>query len=128
MDIVDPHRHDANDAAPKWAALAEYAQEHSDRVRRCVAVVRDQHGDLRALDLTVEGIEQKIAAATNKDLMETLPTSEEYGFYAGPTHARSLLTTRPRSSAQQVLHPDGAPRPRPRRRCGPWGAGARPAP
>ncbi|MEP9384603.1 DEAD/DEAH box helicase [Nocardioides cheoyonin] len=72
MDIVDPHRHDLADAAPKWSALARYAQEHSARVRRCVAVIRDQQGDLRALDLTTEGIAETIAPATNKDLLDAV--------------------------------------------------------
>ncbi len=72
LDIVDPHRHDANDAAPKWAALATYAAEHPDGLRRVLAVIRDASGSLRALDLRADGIADKVAAATNKDLMEAL--------------------------------------------------------
>lgn len=51
LDLIDPHRHDANDAAPKWTALATYAADHPDGLRRVLAVIRDAHGDLRALDL-----------------------------------------------------------------------------
>lgn len=72
LDIIDPHRHDLVDAAPKWAALATYATDHPDRVRRVLAVIRDAAGDLRALDLTQPGITEKIAAATNQDFMEAL--------------------------------------------------------
>jgi type III restriction enzyme len=76
MDIVDPHRHDLADTSAKWAALARYAQDHADRVRRCIAVVKI--GDkLRALDLTAEGIGDQIGAATNKNLVETV--FESYG-------------------------------------------------
>lgn len=45
MDIVDPHRHDLADAAPKWAALARYASNHVGRVRRVLAVIRTISGD-----------------------------------------------------------------------------------
>lgn len=76
LDIIDPHRHDANDAAPKWEALARYAAEHAERLRRVLAVIRDVRGHLRALDLTKEGIAEKVAAATNKDLMESLFAAE----------------------------------------------------
>ncbi|MEV0710409.1 DEAD/DEAH box helicase [Nocardia aurea] len=71
MDIVDPHRHDLADTSAKWAALARYAQDHSDRVRRCLAVIKI--GDkLRALDLTANDIADRIGAATNKSLVETI--------------------------------------------------------
>ncbi len=76
LDVIDPHRHDLADAAPKWAALAKYASDHNALVRRVLAVIRDASGDLRALDLTKEGIGEKIAAATNKELMESLFASE----------------------------------------------------
>lgn len=76
LDIIDPHRHDLADAAPKWAALARYAVDHANRVRRVLAVIRDAHGELRALDLTKSGIEEKVAAAVNEDLMEALFASE----------------------------------------------------
>lgn len=72
IDIVDPHRHDLVDAAPKWAALANYASDHPEHLRRVLAVIRDSSGALRALDLRQDGIAGKVTAATNKDLMETL--------------------------------------------------------
>ncbi len=52
------------------------AADHETRVRRVLAVIRDASGNLRALDLTKEGIGEKITAATNKDLMESLFASE----------------------------------------------------
>jgi len=76
MDILDPHRHDLADAAPKWSALARYATEHPDRVRRVLAVIRDNSGTLRALDLTADGVGEQVAEATNKELMEALFASE----------------------------------------------------
>lgn len=76
LDIIDPHRHDLVDAAPKWAALSQYASDHSALVRRVLAVIRDGSGNLRALDLTKDGIREQVAAATNKDLMESLFTRE----------------------------------------------------
>ncbi|ORM25200.1 DEAD/DEAH box helicase family protein [Williamsia sp. 1135] len=71
MDIVDPHRHDLADTSAKWAALARYAQDHSDRVRRCAAITKIG-GHFRALDLTTKGIEERVAAATNANLIEAL--------------------------------------------------------
>ncbi len=71
MDIVDPHQHNQADTGPKWSALAKYAQDHSDRVRRCMAVI-ELGGKLRALDLTAPGIEDRLKAATNTALIETL--------------------------------------------------------
>lgn len=76
MDIVDPHRHDQTDTASKWSALAKYAQDHSDRVRRVLAVIKDSSGDLRALDLTKDGIGPKAAAAINGVSMEALFAAE----------------------------------------------------
>lgn len=72
VDIIDPHRHDLADSAPKWAALAQYATDHPEHVRRVLAVIRNNAGTLRALDLTTPGIGQHIATATNKELMEAL--------------------------------------------------------
>jgi type III restriction enzyme len=76
MDIIDPHRHDLADAAPKWSGLASYAQDHSDRVRRVLAVIKTTDGELRALDLTADSISEKLEAAVNKDLLEALFVSE----------------------------------------------------
>ncbi|MFE3289410.1 DEAD/DEAH box helicase [Rhodococcus sp. NPDC059234] len=71
MDIVDPHRFDLADTSAKWSALARYAQDHTDRVRRCLAVAKVD-GKLRALDLTAPGIDDKIAEATNQNLIEAI--------------------------------------------------------
>jgi type III restriction enzyme len=76
MDIVDPHRHDTADAAPKWAALANYADDHPEHLRRVLAVIRDPDGQLRALDLTATGIAKKVASANDKAKMEALFASE----------------------------------------------------
>ncbi|WP_415395012.1 DEAD/DEAH box helicase [Rhodococcus globerulus] len=75
MDIVDPHRYDLADTSAKWSALARYAQDHSDRVRRCLAIIK-MGSALRALDLTTTGIDRKIAAATNQNLIEDLFEAE----------------------------------------------------
>ncbi|RIR62277.1 DEAD/DEAH box helicase [Mycobacteroides abscessus] len=75
MDIVDPHRHDLADTSAKWAALSRYAQDHPDRVRRCLAITRI-NGSLRALDLTKDGIDKRIAEATNPILIEVIFTAE----------------------------------------------------
>ena len=45
-------------------------------MRRVLAVIRDGSGNLRVLDLTKDGIREQVAAATNKDLMESLFTRE----------------------------------------------------
>lgn len=76
VDIVDPHRHDGADTAPKWAALARYAEDHPDIYRRVLAVIRDEDGVLRALDLTATGMQEKVAAAGDKAKMEALFASD----------------------------------------------------
>ncbi len=77
MDVLDPHRHDATDAAPEWAALADHASDHPDRV---LAVIRDASGDLRALDLTAAGVGDRVAKATNEELREALFAAEGTAF------------------------------------------------
>lgn len=75
MDIIDPHRHDLAEASAKWSALATYAQGHRERVRRCLAVA-EVDGTLRAIDLTIDGVADKVGAATNKALLEALFESD----------------------------------------------------
>lgn len=75
MDIVDPHQHNQADTGPKWGALAKYAQAHPNQVRRCLAVI-EAGGRLRALDLTLEDVTDKIEAATNRALVEALFESD----------------------------------------------------
>lgn len=72
IDIVDPHRHDAADAAPKWAALAKYAADHPKHLRRVVAVIKDSDGVLRALDLGAADNRARVAEATDGAKMEAL--------------------------------------------------------
>jgi type III restriction enzyme len=76
MDVIDPRPHDLTDAGAKWAALARYATDHPDRVRRALAFIRDASGALRALDLTADGIDENVAMATDKDLMEAVFAAE----------------------------------------------------
>ncbi|MFW0797647.1 DEAD/DEAH box helicase family protein [Gordonia sp. CPCC 205515] len=71
MDIVDPHRFDLADTSAKWSALARYAQDHTENVRRCLAVAM-VGGSLKALDLTTPGIDDRIAAATNQNLIAAI--------------------------------------------------------
>ena len=78
IDIVDPHRHDQTDAAAKWGALAQYAQDHADRVRRVIAVIEDSTRTLRALDLTARERGDQLATATDRNLMEDLFQEEGY--------------------------------------------------
>ncbi|WGI35866.1 hypothetical protein QDT91_27625 (plasmid) [Mycolicibacterium aubagnense] len=75
MDIVDPHRYDLADTSAKWSALARYAQDHSDRVRRCLAVIK-VGGALQALDLKIDGIDERLLGATNGILIEALFAAE----------------------------------------------------
>ncbi|WP_203338622.1 DEAD/DEAH box helicase [Nocardioides limicola] len=75
MDIVDPHQHNQADTGPKWSALAKYAQDHPDRVRRCLAII-EVGGRIRALDLTAPGVAERVAAATNQSLIEALYDAE----------------------------------------------------
>lgn len=79
LDIVDPHRHDLADAGPKWSALARYASEHPDRLRRVVAVTKIG-GVLRALDLRTEGVEEALRNATNLDLIEGVFADSGYTY------------------------------------------------
>ena len=78
IDIVDPHRHDLTDAAPKWSALARYAHDHPDSLRRVIAVSKVTGGALRALDLREPGMADKVVAATSPDLLEDLFVDQGY--------------------------------------------------
>jgi type III restriction enzyme len=51
VDLVDPHRPDEADTAPKWAGLAKYASDHGRLFRRVVAVIKGEDGKLQSLDL-----------------------------------------------------------------------------
>ncbi|MDP3950093.1 DEAD/DEAH box helicase [Microbacterium sp.] len=80
IDVVDPHRHDLSDAAPKWSALAQYAQDHPDRLRRVIAVSKVTGGALRALDLREPGMADQLGASTNPDLLEDLFVDRGYAY------------------------------------------------
>ncbi|QIK50354.1 DEAD/DEAH box helicase family protein (plasmid) [Gordonia terrae] len=75
MDIVDPHDYTRSDTSTKWSALSRYAQDHPDRVRRCLAIAKVA-GSLRALDLTKVGIDERIGEATNQNLIEAIFVTE----------------------------------------------------
>lgn len=66
VDIVDPHRPDQADTGPKWTGLSRYAQEHSNRFRRVVAVVKDAEGKLAGLDLKMAAVEKALGKAGNE--------------------------------------------------------------
>lgn len=72
VDIVDPHLHSDSATSAKWSALAMYAADHPDGLRRVVAVIRDAHGVLRALDLRAEHIAEELALATDQQKIEAL--------------------------------------------------------
>ncbi|MEV7051974.1 DEAD/DEAH box helicase [Streptomyces anulatus] len=68
VDVVDPHGHQGSDTGPKWAALSRWAQAHHDKVRRVVAVIKVAD-ELKALDLTADGIAERLdGCATKADI------------------------------------------------------------
>lgn len=71
VDVVDPHGHQNADTGPKWAGLARWAAEHRDMVRRVVAVIK-VGADLLALDLTADGIAERLDACATKHDIEAL--------------------------------------------------------
>jgi type III restriction enzyme len=71
VDVVDPHRHNEADTGPKWSGLATWASENADKVRRAVAVIK-VGANLKALDLTQEGIVERLERCTSKDDIEAL--------------------------------------------------------
>lgn len=71
IDIVDPHQHNQADTGPKWAGLARWAARNDDKVRRVVAVIKDGE-QLKALDLTREGIAELLDNCHSKSDIETL--------------------------------------------------------
>ncbi|QMU96300.1 hypothetical protein FVO59_03060 [Microbacterium esteraromaticum] len=58
VDIIDPHL-DHGDSRDKWRGLAEYAADHSDVIRRAVAVVRIGETDW-GLDLSKPSIREAL--------------------------------------------------------------------
>ncbi|GAB2734038.1 DEAD/DEAH box helicase [Nocardioides pakistanensis] len=79
VDIVDPHGHQSADTGPKWAGLARWAHDHSDKVRRVVAVIKVGE-NLLALDLTADDIADRLDACSTKSDIEAL-FDEHGGLY-----------------------------------------------
>lgn len=61
VDIIDPHDPSRSDTVAKWAALARYAQAHSDRLGRVLAVIDEKKGSDQLVQLNLAG--EKAAAA-----------------------------------------------------------------
>jgi type III restriction enzyme len=51
LDVVDPHRPNEADTAPKWLGLAEYGTKHGSNFRRILAVIKNDKDQLASLDL-----------------------------------------------------------------------------
>jgi len=66
IDVVDPHRPDRSDTAPKWIGLAKYAETHGDYFRRVLAVIRDAGDTLISLDLKNPEVAEHLAKASNE--------------------------------------------------------------
>ncbi|MCX4421461.1 DEAD/DEAH box helicase [Streptomyces mirabilis] len=71
VDVVDPHGHQASDTGPKWAALSRWAEANRDKVRRVVAVIKVAE-ELKALDLTADGIAARLGGCTTKADIEAV--------------------------------------------------------
>lgn len=72
VDIIDPHQHNDAATSARWAALAKYAEDHPTVLRRVLAIIRDSHGQMRALDLTASGIRERLAEADDQARVEAL--------------------------------------------------------
>ena len=66
VDIIDPHRPDAADTAPKWHGLAKYSDNHRTHFRRVLAVVKNADDTLMSLDLKNPEVATQLAAASNE--------------------------------------------------------------
>jgi type III restriction enzyme len=71
VDVVDPHGHQGSDTGPKWAALSRWGQANHEKVRRVVAVVKVAD-ELKALDLTADGIAERLDTCATKADIEIL--------------------------------------------------------
>jgi type III restriction enzyme len=65
-DIIDPHRPNTSDTAPKWAGLAHYATAHGHLFRRIEAVIGRSDGTLLSVDLKNPEAGKTLARATNE--------------------------------------------------------------
>lgn len=70
-DILDPHRIDLVDAAPKAAALAKFADKHASDFGRVELIIKD--GDeLHRLDLGSEAVRAKVREVTTAEHLRAL--------------------------------------------------------
>lgn len=69
LDIVDPHQHNQSDTGPKWAGLARWAERNNELVRRVVAVIKTDT-TLRALDLTKDGVVERLDSCRGRSDIE----------------------------------------------------------
>lgn len=58
VDIIDPHL-DHGDSRDKWLGLAQYAADHSDLIRRAIAVIRIGETDW-GLDLAKQSVREAL--------------------------------------------------------------------
>lgn len=66
VDIIDPHRPDAADTAPKWRGLAAFASSYSSRFRKVLAVVKDSDDRLLSLDLRNSDVAHALESASTE--------------------------------------------------------------
>lgn len=79
-DLIDPHGAFNSDTTPKWRALLRFAKEHPLAFRRVACVIKDDAGQLRAIDLVHQDenvLGPKIEAANG--LSDWLALFDEYG-------------------------------------------------
>lgn len=70
--IVDPHGHHMSDTGPKWRGLATYAEVHGDDFHRIDAVIRDETGSLRRLDLKNPSARAELIDSNSKEDIEAI--------------------------------------------------------
>lgn len=66
VDILDPHLHRLDDAAPKAVGLADYAAKHAHEYGR-IQLIRVDKGQVRRLDLTDEATRAEVRAVTSNE-------------------------------------------------------------
>lgn len=66
VDILDPHLHRLDDAAPKAVGLADYAARHAHEYGR-IQIIRVEKGQTRRIDLTDEATRAEVRAVTTNE-------------------------------------------------------------
>lgn len=66
VDLIDPHRPDASDTAPKWSGLADYAKKHARSYRRVLAVIKNTENQLVSLDLKNPAVAPALKSAISE--------------------------------------------------------------